>query len=403
MKYRSFVLKRKIEAVAIQPFVWIGRLIAALSPAARQYSHVYFFPFYHIGGAEKLHYQIAQATGGPDCIIYFTRKSNSTFFLDEFRKSGCEIRDISKLTDNKFLYFLNLVMRGVISHRINRQPKRPVVFNGQSNFGYKISPWIGSAVPQIELIHALNTFSLIRLPFLSFYTRSITVSQEIVDKHRILYQDKEVPLYAWQKFSYISSKVKLPVEKKYRSDSEAKPFVVLYVGRATDEKRPWIASAVAKALAQGNDQYRFEFAGEVAARIPQDEKRFCHFHGDVQDEEILGRLYASSHLLIIPSLSESGPLVLMEAMARGAVVISTPVGIVNLHLKNGISGFVINALSTDQEVAAELTLYIEKLYRNREELARISEYSVDYAFEHFDLSTLAREYQDLFYSLTPGT
>ena len=113
--YRLFLIKRSVENVFIFPFILIGRIISKLHPLEKDYRIFFFFPFYHTGGAEKVHAQIATATGGEDCIIYFTRKSVDDRFLDVFRRSNCTIRDISKYTDNKWLYFLNLVYRGIVT------------------------------------------------------------------------------------------------------------------------------------------------------------------------------------------------------------------------------------------------------------------------------------------------
>ena len=70
MTYRQYIIKRKIEAVFIYPFIWLGRQIAKKRPLDKAYDVFFFFPFYHIGGADKVHYQIAKATGGNNCIIF---------------------------------------------------------------------------------------------------------------------------------------------------------------------------------------------------------------------------------------------------------------------------------------------------------------------------------------------
>src|SRR5687768_9146337 len=116
------------------PFILMGRIIAKANPLKKEYETFYFFPFYHIGGAEKVHAQIAKATGDKDCIIFFTRRSANNLFYEEFRQSGCEMKDISRYTDNKWIYFVNIIFRGIISYYINSQKTRPLVFNGQCNF-----------------------------------------------------------------------------------------------------------------------------------------------------------------------------------------------------------------------------------------------------------------------------
>ncbi|HEU4859224.1 MAG TPA: hypothetical protein VFT15_05275, partial [Chitinophagaceae bacterium] len=171
--YKLFIIKRVIENVFIFPFIFIGRLIAAFHRLKKEYRIFFFFPFYHTGGAEKVHAQIATATGGNDCIIFFTRRSDDDRFIDDFKKTGCEIKDVSAYTDNKWLYFLNLVYRGLITGYINSQKLKPIVFNGQCNFAYKISPWINNTIKQVELIHSLNSFSYIRIPFIPFIDKTV--------------------------------------------------------------------------------------------------------------------------------------------------------------------------------------------------------------------------------------
>ena len=113
--YKHFLLKRKIEDLFIFPFVLIGKLVARFRPLQQEYETFFFFPFYHTGGAEKVHALVAQATGNKRCIIFFTRKSQDKNFYKEFERSGCDIRDISAFTGSKLLYPINLVYRGIVS------------------------------------------------------------------------------------------------------------------------------------------------------------------------------------------------------------------------------------------------------------------------------------------------
>ena len=105
MKFRVLLMKRTVEDIFMFPFILLGRLLALVKPLNRQYKVFYFFPFYHTGGAEKVHALITKATGSNECIIFFTKKSHNAAFLEKFSQSGCVIKDVSKYTDNKWLYF----------------------------------------------------------------------------------------------------------------------------------------------------------------------------------------------------------------------------------------------------------------------------------------------------------
>src|SRR5258705_7699576 len=259
--YNLLLIKRMIEDIFIFPFIITGRLLALMRPLKKEYRVFFFFPFYHTGGAEKVHAQLANATGGNDCIIYFTKRSADDRFFNDFRKSGCKIKDISKFTDNKWLYFLNLFYRGIITGYINRQRQKPIIFNGQCNFGYKISPWIRKAVTQIELIHSFNTFSLIRIPFLPFISKTVMISRKRIEDHKEQYKRYKIPASFAGRIQYIPNAITLPQHVSPKSDNG---LTVLYVGRGTAEKRVEIIAEIAHELRSDNTAFiKFEMLGDV--------------------------------------------------------------------------------------------------------------------------------------------
>ena len=394
-QYKFLLLKNRIENLLLFPFILAGRVLALFDRDRSEYETFFFFPFYHIGGAEKIHYQVAQATGGPGSIIYFTRKSHRNDYLEEFMRSGCVVKDISRWTDNKWIMPFNFIFRGLVAARINRQHKRPLVFNGQSNFGYKISPWIKKSIPQAELIHALNTFTWIRIPFVRFYKVCITVSAEIIGKHVWAYADKGLPLVLTDKFKYVMSRVELPADRRPK-DYKPEHFTVLYVGRGTEEKRPWIVAKVAASISKLRLPIRFEFAGNVAEAIDPSLRECCIFHGDVNNRTALFDLYHQAQVLLIPSSSESGPLVFMEAMAECCAIISTAVGYINEHVRDGQEGFVIRDIFDEAAVVREMEEKILLLYNDRSQLEKIGEHNREYAYRHFNIGLFQEEYRALF-------
>lgn len=398
--YRLYIIKRKIENVIIFSFILIGRMISGFRPMKREYRVFFFFPFYHTGGAEKVHAQIADATGGSDCIIFFTRKSADKQFWNDFKNSGCEIRDISKFTDNKWLYFLNLIYRGIVTGYINRQKRRPVVFNGQCNFGYKISPWVKKTIPQVELIHSLNTFSYIRIPFLPFITKTVMISKRRIEDHRELYRHFDIPVSLFEKICHIPNAIKLPetnVFPKSKTD-----FNVLYVGRSTPDKRVHLVAESAKALKEISRSINFEIAGDVASVIDSSQFPYVHFYGNINDEQQLSAAYEKAHVLILTSSAEGFPLVLMEAMARGCVILSTAVGDIPLHVKNGENGFLFSHTGDEKAIVKEAVEKITWLQQNREAMGNMADNNIRHARNNFGIERFNYEYRQLFSSLKPG-
>ncbi len=385
MKFAGYMIKRKIENIFIFPFILVGRLLAKLDPLQKDYDTFFFFPFYHTGGAEKVHALIAKATGNPSCIIFFTRRSVDETFLQEFIVSGCEIRDISKYTDNKWLYFLNLIWRGKITGYINNQRKKPVVFNGQSNIGYKITPWIDQSIKQVELIHSFNSFSWIRIPFLPFINQTIMISKLRIEEHLQQYKQLDIPQDYGNKINFIQNAIELPAEACNKSFSNG--IKVLFVGRGTPEKRPELFIRIAKEL----PQLHFTLAGDMPEAILIDLPANLSAPGNIDSAEQLHKLYCEHHILIIPSSTEGFPIVLMEAMARGCAVMATPVGDIPYHI-NEQNGYLFSSIDPKM-VVREAEDWLENIAI--EQLQAISVTAKEYAFKNFSIDLFNQQYKTI--------
>ena len=80
--------------------------------------------------------------------------------------------------------------------------------------------------------------------------------------------------------------------------------------------------------------------------------------GQISDEELLEK-FETCNALILPSIEESSPMVVEQAMAAGKAVIATNVGGIPFLIEHGKSGYLVNYGNI-----AELYKYIETLYRD---------------------------------------
>jgi glycosyltransferase involved in cell wall biosynthesis len=378
------------------PLIITGRLAALLKPLNKEYKVFYFFPFYHTGGAEKVHALIAKATGDKDCIIFFTKRSHNQALLQKFRESGCVIKDISTYTDNKWIYFINIIFRGIISGYINKQNSKPVVFNGQSNFGYKLSPWINKEIRQIELIHSISNFSYIRIPFLPFITKTVMISKEKIKEHTTLYRRFQIPEEYTNKIHYIPNASEFEqitlTQKKFSS------LVVLYSGRATTEKRAYLVAAIAKKVHAVNPSIKFIMAGDEFSALKSAENSFISFKGNISDEKELQSVYQQSNILLITSSTEGFPLAVIEGMAYGNVIIATPVGDLPVHIKDAKNGFLFSTVHDENKIVEEGAAIILRLQQERDLLKQISAHNITYAQQHFSFQQFAEAYHKIIFS-----
>src|SRR5688500_13836624 len=390
--YRLLIIKRSIEEIFIFPFIVIGNLIAMYKPLPREYRIYFLFPFYSTGGAEKVHAQIANATGGADCIIFFTRKSPDNHYLEEFKKSGCVIKDISNFTDNKWLYFLNLAYRGIISGYVNRQKKVATVFNGQCNFAYKTSPWVSKRIRQVELIHSYNSFAPIRIPFLRFYEYQVMVSQQTIKDYKSQYDRLRVPPNISEKIIYIPNGINLPDFVSVKNFN-VPVYDVLFVGRGTPEKRVHLVARIAEKAKKENLPLRFILTGDVKKSIPDGLHAYCSLLGPITNEKQLQDIYNKSHFLVLTSLYEGFPLAVMEAMAFGVIIISTPVGDIPFHIKENENGFLFDGRDDDSITGNAINIL--KNLPDAQHLAKISATNTSYAKNNFGIEKFNENYRKL--------
>lgn len=383
-----------MENILMFPFILLGRIISYFSPLEKEYEIYFFFPFYHTGGAEKVHAQIAKACGNKNCIIFFTRKSQNDTFYALFQETQCTIKDISIFTDNKFQYFNNIIFRGIITGYINRQKAKPIVFNGQCNFGYKISPWVKKTVPQIELIHSLNSFSYIRIPFIPFYCKTVMISKKRIEDHFALYERMKIPSYFKERIVYISNAVEFnPI------DIQRKPFNpirVLFSGRGSSEKRLHLFTDIATGVHKQNQSIVFEIMGDVAEFVEPPKYPFIIFYGEQKEATVINRIYQQATILLLTSSTEGFPMVIIEAMANACAILSTPVGDIPYHLKPEVNGFLFTDVDNEQKIITEGVNYILTLAKNNELLKTMAENNSQYAESHFSIQKFNQAYRQLF-------
>lgn len=395
--YQHFQIKRKFENILIMPFIIIGRLIAAIKPLDKEYNNFFFFPFYHTGGAEKVHALITQTVGGTDSIVFFSRKSSDQNFYNNFLETGCTIKDISKFTDDKKLYFLNLILRGKISGYINRQKKKAIVFNGQCNFGYKLSPWVNANIPQIELIHSFNSFSWIRIPFIPFIAKTIMISKVRVEEHLQQYKNLKIPLHYFSRIQHIVNGIPLP--KNVSEKNISGKLQILYAGRGTEEKRVHIIAKMAKEALLNNLPVDFIFMGDVQSAIPKELLQYCKIIGHLSNPDEIESVYKQAQVVIITSYTEGFPLVIEEGMAHGCVVMATPVGDIPLHVKNNENGFLFTSIHNEERIVTEGIEFLTLLCKDRNSIQKIGDRNKKYAEDNFSIEDFEKSYEDIFIQL----
>ena len=366
----------------------VGRLFAWLLPAKNSSGLFFFFPFCHIGGAERVHADIVTCFAPERPWVFFCKWSPQPAVLRQlFDRSARVFNWRLRL---KYSYPLSAwIMAGVV----NRHPNA-VVFGCNTLFFYKMIPYLAAHVRVVDLLHAFGggaeEFSL---PVVQRIDVRVVITPQTRDDLITQYRRNGVDASCAKRIELIENRVDIPALCPEKSPSEK--LNILFVGRASAEKRVHIAGRVAALCAERDIPAMLTMVGDVSGGVAAGDRPLCDFTGEVTDQTLLKGLYERAHLLLLTSSREGFPLVIMEAMAQGCVPLATNVGGIALHLQTGANGWLAED-STDEEMIAEaMCAAIEKLAHDRGELSRLSGRAYDYARENFGGERFCRRYRSI--------
>lgn len=112
------------------------------------------------------------------------------------------------------------------------------------------------------------------------------------------------------------------------------------------------------------------------------------FRGEIADPS---KFLSEIDVLVIPSLSEGFPNVLLEAMAEGRAVVATEVGAAWEVIKNGEDGFLVPP--ADVSVLARR---IHELIKDRSLIVKLGKRARQKVAREFSAAKMLREFQDLY-------
>ena len=113
----------------------------------------------------------------------------------------------------------------------------------------------------------------------------------------------------------------------------------LFVARYEIRKgHKYLHEGIKQILSKGDEGLEFNIVGEVPKEV-QIQSNLVHYHGNLSEAEI-NELSQKCTFLIIPSLSEGFPTILIEMMWKGLIPITTNVGAISAAV-NSSNGFFI--------------------------------------------------------------
>jgi L-malate glycosyltransferase len=397
MKIYPFVtLKRIAEQLIMAPLIGAGYLWGMAGRKREEFDIYCFFPIYGLGGAEKVNADVVSCLPDKKIKIFFTRKSREQSTLHLFQHPNVVIEDISRWTDNKWIYWANLFWRGVCAYHINRQLQEPVVFNGQCNFAYKLFPHVRESIRKIELIHNdEKKFAWVTFPYIPFMDTRVTIANSIIQKHGTYYKELGVPetyMSRWKKVLY---QVEMPSASSL-ARSYGDRLQVCYAGRGGYQKRLHLLFGIIRQCINENLAIDFHLAGNFEEEIPTDLLSSIRYYGQIKGGEDMHAFLSRMDVLLMTSAFEGFPVVMMEAMVNGVVPVVTSVSGIPEHIIHGKNGMLMQQPEVEQEVIRDGVLNLKECLTDKNKLASLSQEASLYARQNFGRENFCRSWRTIF-------
>ncbi len=394
--YPLFAAKRYLEQLIMWPFVLMGRFIARIKPLNKEYDFILFFPFYHIGGAERVNAEIVQALSDQRILIVFTKKSDNNGMRHFFEHKNADIVDISQWVDNKYLYFLNFIYRGRYAQYINTQADLNGMFIGQCNFGYKLTPHVSRTINITDLVHnCIKEFTWVWAPFFPFIDKRVVISEHFLSAFSKAHEHYGMPSTWIDKYTVIHNCLEyIPNQKMVRSFDT--PLKFYYAGRGGEHKRLWLLFEIIEKCYELKLPVQFSLAGSFIDELPESIKEKDIFIGELHGGDEMYQFHKDNDILLMTSGTEGFPIVLMEAMAFGALGIVPAVGGIPDSITHMKTGILLHNVQDEKQFVMEALEQIRWCVENKQEIIKITDNAFALLEERFTKKKFAENYRALF-------
>ncbi len=381
-------IEHSVELRVKSVLMALGGMLGVFVRMNNRSSIFFFFPYCHIGGAEKVHAEIVASVRDRVPWVFFTNRSKNQKLRVLF-KDKARLFDISQFTNNRFL---NLILLGVLVSVINRHPCA-VVFGCNNAFFYRMIPYLKPSIRRIDLLHAFGGgIEDVSVCVAQDISSRVVVNTKTLDDLKRQYASLGFDEKIGGRILLIENQVLVP-DSYCQKDGNAS-LRIIYVGRGSKEKRTYLLGKAAAKCYKRGIPAEFTFVGDVIDSVDIGDREYCTFKGEIADPESLSRFYEWADLILLASRYEGFPMVIMEAMAHGVVPICTNVGGIPFHVTHGFNGMLISSRNED-EIVDSIVEFISKFVMDRLLLSELSHNAYKYARSHFEPSRFYASYRRL--------
>lgn len=180
------------------------------------------------------------------------------------------------------------------------------------------------------------------------------------------------------------------IKSKLKLDINLSKIVVLFVASNLNDKRKGLSYFLnAISLLPDDKKIQILCVGSGECRFPSNIE--CKYMGNIQCLQDLRTIYSAADFMVIPSLEDNLPNVILESLACGTPVIGFNTGGIPDIVVNDLNGFVAKNRN-EKDLAEKITLLIE----SKDKLKELSINARSFAEEHLDNQLQCQKYISLY-------
>lgn len=298
----------------------------------------FIIPHRKIGGAEKVHLEIMKSVYQYEKIFFVIYDTDNSPISDDFLKIATIVNLNSSIKRRIFKYLIIL-----ISYII------PItVFGCNIGYFYYLLPKISKKSTTIDLTHAFSFSDTgredIALNYIPLIDQRIVINKKTFTDYENEYRSAGIDAFYLNRFKIIPNGIPINnfddklIEKRFHD------FTIGFVGRFSYEKRPELFLSLASSLFQNRIKVKMIVDNFKLSKSIYDGIEIVE---GINDSELVNKEFSTISVLIVPSLREGFPLVIMEAMELGIPVISTAVGSIDEHVIDGENGYISDNIESE--------------------------------------------------------
>lgn len=315
-------------------------------------------PWMVTGGADKFNLDLLTGLDKEkfDITIITTEPTINTY-RQEFEKNAT-VYDLTTFLDKKYwTSFINYIIN---KNNIN------LIFNTNCKFGYSMLPYIKAKYPKIPLVDYIHMEEWYNRN--GGYSRDSSMVESVIDKTLLCNKNSENILIDHFKRNkkdvetvYIGVDEKEFNPKNYNKEellkeyniNQNKRYIISYICRIADQKRPHLLMQIVKKLKQERNDFLVLVVGDgnMFSSIKAEAKKLqlmdnIMFLGNITKTK---NIYAISDLTLNCSIKEGVALTSYESLAMGIPVISSDVGGQKELISNDV-GVIVPCLQKETEI-----------------------------------------------------